>query len=752
MSEARATSTPPGTVDSPLSGLVSTTTNGRIVANNHYRRYAGRVTAEFRLNGQPDAAHKRVMYEIGRVYQNRARMCSNRAPDEMRVAQPLRTSEVLMTDLIGICKRFTATPPNFSVVDLSYVGEKLGRALAAYVQTGGLNCADIRGAAVMAIRTIATRDGPINPSLGHVMVARAVDVNVAGTFAVLTACVNGAGSTVYTDDIAVDMNNQVVLQEPVDAACALAVVNAMHILLSMYEACGQGSTIAYAIIRGLHSVASVVGHSDEGGWTRDVLRAGGFIRPYGGISVINGGFHYALPMPTLTSESTFCALCDSILLGSAGLAARADPCVEFEGRVYPTVIYATSEVRVEPGGDVAGNVQHGVDNHAQIALQGGAWSGNFISLLGSLFKTSGGAKAVEHLTRSITSCGPTPHIQHATIAPYFWIEPTTLYKEGRTSYADAHGHALLVGTLGTYAMPFFEQYTVTGDFGGTYGVGVRMRTMRTCGLVMALLDHPQNGLGNVVPKSFLEDRAMCKGGANTFEAARAAGNTLDTYHWPRQQNELAHPACFMYLGYSIGMKVQKTVYDDNNEAWVINHTPTTAELAGSIVITAVAPQRINNNALGWAGLPRGVRRARCLAAEALTNARATNIFGVQTGGEVMATGAFEPTTIFPAEGPATGPIGEANRSQGAAIARDDVAALGAQLPRVVMDGRNHLPLPRPAGGIRAEPGSGPPPPPRVDGEPGAGGGAGSGEGEGGAGSGAGAARAAGAAAPGAADP
>jgi len=289
-------------IDSPpLSGLVSGQTAGRLADDNLFRRYAGSLVGRFRINGIEETVHKRVLYEIGRVTHVKARALRNGADSFDCLSQAISTSELVMTDLVGACRRYTATPPTFTRVDLSAVGEKLGRALAAFVQFGTLTCGEIRGNRPINIRTLSMRDSPVNPALGDVMVSRSVDTVGPGVFAVLAAAINGCGSNVYTDEVMVDVNNRIVITEPTNIQCALSCVMAMHVLLSMYEDCGEGSTMAYAIMRGCHAVASVVGHSDEGGYMRDCLRSCGFMPPYGGITKVGTGMYVGLPMPTLTS-------------------------------------------------------------------------------------------------------------------------------------------------------------------------------------------------------------------------------------------------------------------------------------------------------------------------------------------------------------------------------------------------------------------------------------------------------------------
>jgi hypothetical protein len=172
----------------PLSTCLNNSTNGRLTTATMFRRYAGRLGSHFHLHGVPDSDQKNIVYNIG-VRNLNKRVIMRRSLEHNQTFQcNVNTSSTVMTDLVSLCRRFGAMSPRFQRMDLCGIGAQASRAMALYVQTGTLTCADIRAGRPIALRASANTDAPLNPSLGHVFVPRSVDELCVGAFAVILAC------------------------------------------------------------------------------------------------------------------------------------------------------------------------------------------------------------------------------------------------------------------------------------------------------------------------------------------------------------------------------------------------------------------------------------------------------------------------------------------------------------------------------------------------------------------------------------
>lgn len=626
-----------------LSGVLTNSGTGRIQAANLYRRYASGTRSSTRFQGNDVTDIKRTIWQIGRR-DGRVRPTLRRALDEnVQMIATVDTGHFVQEDLIGLCRRFGANTPSFAKMDLAGIGAHLMRSLGWYVQTGAITCAQIRGGRAVRLRCLATTDVPMSVASASIFVPRCVDEFVPGTFAVLTACANAYDCTVWTDVLEVNAANQPVIVEPTDNICALAIYSAARILVSLYDAMGCGGVMAYAMVKGAHDVASVVGHSDEGSYLRDVIRAGDFARPFGAISHSFAVGWIGLPAPTMTAESTFVSLFDSILLMSAGAAAISDPTVTIEGRSYPSIYADMTEDMVEPGAAVVGDAANSVVLTAEIALTCGGFVSLYCDQIARIFHTThaGVAKNVLRAQFNLLAGTDNRHMRYTQVAPWYWVEPTGLFTTVWSTPANLAGLGVFVGTMSEAKMCMFEKHSIAQEHTSVYAAAVSWRSYRTNPLMVVLASHVNNGLGNVVPIQFSADKALLKGGVGTFAAARTAGVDIVGYGWAPNQTTFPHPASFVYLGESIGLKIETAVFTPQL-TFVVNNVPNVRDLTGEISSIAGRPARIGNDGLNI--VDRTTRRSRSMAANALSNARTLRASGMATGGEIFGVGDFEPMT------------------------------------------------------------------------------------------------------------
>jgi hypothetical protein len=172
-----------------------------------------------------------------------------------------------------------------------------------------------------------------------VFIARGVNVELPNQAlcAVIHACA-AYDSTVVTDYLTLNpQTNEVNIPSAANAELAEGCYQALRILGGNYAQVEAGDLFAYAMVRGVHSIVTVAGHSDEGSLMRKVLRTGRFEKPYGGIASILGSY-MGFPRPANNTVAGWQNWVDSIALSSAAAVAVSDPCVVIGGRVYPTVL------------------------------------------------------------------------------------------------------------------------------------------------------------------------------------------------------------------------------------------------------------------------------------------------------------------------------------------------------------------------------------------------------------------------------
>jgi porphobilinogen deaminase len=108
-------------------------------------------------------------------------------------------------------------------------------------------------------------------------------------FCALVAAANSVGSRVVTDVLALSNdNNSPTIVRYENAQLAQGCMAGIRMIMSMMDISCAGAIGAYAITKGVHSIATVVGHTDEGSWMRTVLRQGKFCPSYGGV------FHFRI--------------------------------------------------------------------------------------------------------------------------------------------------------------------------------------------------------------------------------------------------------------------------------------------------------------------------------------------------------------------------------------------------------------------------------------------------------------------------
>jgi hypothetical protein len=461
------------------------------------------------------------------------------------------------------------------------------------------------------------------------------------TFAALVYAATGCGATVITDVVNLDpQNNRVIVNNVNGIGLVEGCYSALKLLGAQYAKNQRGDLFAYALTRGIHSEVTVVAHTDEGGYVRDVLRRDHFAIPHGGIDIGLDLFH-GLPRAAANNMLCYRQIVDSIAIATAGAVAVSDPLITVDGRLYPTIV--TSNTAVDDA-EAAPNEQ---DLRARMAgLVANVCAGfceNYIKALCYIFGVESCStphegsvsRAATHMIGCFTSLAQigTRHSNFTTMAPFFWIEPTGAV---RFVCKDLPAFDAGYGPL-AYARNAEMEFTAFEHIGNVHSDATRImadiswRSARTNAMVIHLRAHQQDGLANFIPLSMDPNslinigdaRAAIPAGQDIYGRMNAR-DSLGNYLWVQGQSWLpAGPEC-IYAG--AGMKVQiiHSAYNNANSIFELTHTPNVNELLQNVTVyMSVTPfVAIGLDNIGHED--RRVRRARTRAAHSFTNALALN--------------------------------------------------------------------------------------------------------------------------------
>nr|WAK73602.1 capsid protein [Phytophthora palustris toti-like virus 2-2] len=689
----------------PLAGAVLVPEVACPLANGKFRQYFSRLTSETKLRGRYDVANRKIVYEVGarhhgvKSWENQAPV---RAKDRPVIRQNVPTHALVKTELTDKHRRYTNFTGRFDYTDLSGMGQALGRALAIYSLTGELTWSTVSCGASLSIRALNVRTDPVSACEGSVYIPRLAAVDAAPTaFAALVAAANATGSTVVTDDVNIDDLGRTWIDSLSGAFLAKGVVYGMRVLLSMYHDMGFGPVMAYAIVSGVHSILSVVGHSDEGGVTRDAFRAVGFNASSGGVYVNQMRGYVGLPDPDDTKLESFQSLADSIALCSAALVSVSDPTVEIEGRVYPTIFSGPDF----EGHDDASKARYARESAIylanSVASEAYEFAAIYVPLLGRLFGVSGESDvAVTHLcggfseiarqlAESKPSAKPTEtarHLRGPVIAPWFWIEPTSLLGEQFSDTAACKaGFGLLTYRDVRKTYPMFEWAQNAGEGGRYQDVVHSWRSARTNAGIIHLGLHPKDGLGYITPRQCVTSSFVMTGGSSEARTKLLDSEPLSSYLWGRGQSPIPAPAEAVYTGRGIGSTfMTHDVCDYDRLRDEATRSPDLYDIQNSVVTFTVGRVECQGLA-GIMAFDRAMIRKRTQGAIALKRAREASVGCWTSTATRLQIADQEPAILSTPQDTEVPEIKAADRLFVAEVPKTRETTLSGPVPRVRLD-------------------------------------------------------------------
>jgi len=613
-----------------LSGVLGAPVGNPRVKKDEYRRYAATARTSAVLQDNSESRVVSIQYEVGRVYEHIKDALGVTTVGTASYDAMYDTHADLRDDFINLARKYSNFSSVFEITNLAGVVERLGKALACASLYDNLESSHLRSTNELTIHTLGAADAPITALTNAVFIPRLVETQMnQNIFSVLANAVAGEGSAVATDVVELDATTRRPLISSVSgSALTAAIVGSLRILGGNMAACNVGSLFGYALARGLHSVLTVVGHTDEGGFMRDVFRRGAFSPPFGGI---HSGLDVYTGIPALQTGSfnAVAAYCDAILLTTAAGVAFADPCVELRGSIFPFLSNGTtaSDPEVDPGAHLAGTDAMVARHRSQINSVMDKFGNNYAGVLGRIFGCGGGE---HHVARHLSACAisipdDNRHLKFASVTPFFWIEPTSLLPISFCPERARLAGSCSLGDVGTdVSHPLFESISPYGSCDAyASAFAVQVRSARTTPMLYHWLGNSLNGLSSVRVRQMDPMGIVQPGGSDatgTVEARLKADSSIASYLWKRGQSPFPAPGEFLNLNATLGIYVSHVSLDDDGIP-SLEHVPTTAEfLSSKVTINVSRPTGLK---VGKSNTyDASVRRARTRATRELAAANA----------------------------------------------------------------------------------------------------------------------------------
>lgn len=615
-----------------LTGALAGNSTGLIHNDQTYRRYRSGLSIGLYEHGSLNYKRRSIFYEVGRRHGRlRDALRYQHADDGIfAVDASIPINPAQAANFEGWARKFSNFAPQWEMMDLCGMVERLAKGIAAQSIFGETGTAQLRGGQELRVVALGTLDSPQTASTSSVFIPRTVDsVGNDHVFAVLVASANGEGASVTTDVLRLDpATNEPIVPAVTGVAFAQASVEALRILGANFEESGAGDLFAYALTRGIHAVTSVVSHTDEGGWFRGVLRSGCFRVPYGGI---NQGLREYPALPPLAGAGPSCVSgwVDAVALKTAALVAHCDPCVTSSGGLYPSVFISTQgEIGSSGRPEEAGTDADARAIGRQLSGDGSRFAPTYIRGLLKIFgRATNSGVAEAHFCTVLSQYmyeGVDRHLRHKTVAPYFWIEPTSLIPANfLESTAERAGFGALTTPGVETDQPYFERVREVdhGKNANFSTIAFKMRTARTSGLVAAYAGTPAE-LSGIRLYQFDEESVVLPGDHGPTNGSvsqkHLAADPISSYLWTRGQSPIPAPAEFINTQGSYAAKYKIVDWDDDFNA-TLGDIPEAWEMENHAIKWRVTvPTSLSSGPSNAAD--SDAKRARARAAVALAQA------------------------------------------------------------------------------------------------------------------------------------
>nr|UGZ04785.1 coat protein [Starmerella bacillaris totivirus 1] len=320
------------------------------IRNGAYRTYTSLTRGEATLKSQVDEYVGKTVYQVGRR-DVKFKSCVKKDSGTVKFFSSFDLPTFVTAGISKSLGRNAGFAGSITSADYTGIVYVLAAAVAHYASSGELTFNDILCGNGLKVRSVDNAEIPVGVNTSSFYMPRGVsDGTVLNVFDAIAAAVNSYGVTVYTDHIERD-GTRVTINTATNALLAQQCWLGIKVLFSIAQSVGEAGPLALALTKGVHSVMTVVGHTDEGGFMRSVLRRGDYVAPYGGVFTTPEMYrdYNGLPMPRYDQPGSFAVLIDQIALSTAAAVSVCDPTVSVNGKTFPTVISGGQTIVTDDG-------------------------------------------------------------------------------------------------------------------------------------------------------------------------------------------------------------------------------------------------------------------------------------------------------------------------------------------------------------------------------------------------------------------
>lgn len=298
------------------------------------------------------------------------------------------------------------------------------------------------------------------------------------------------GCQIFVSNATLDAGGSVIYDFPEGNHLRRALFNILRILGAVYSSVNAQARYNFLLFVGVNDYYSLVGHSDEGALFRDIIREvpKSLRCPTGVLGCVNTEYPY-LAHPENGDLLASRLILHSILLVGAATVAVSDPGTIVDGNWYPTISSFHHQRIFESGGDIAmSEEEKGVlawDHHKrnlfpQIDKFFNNWMFNFTKFLGEGITPDD--KVIGYFHDAWNTVKPrTRHIDNGVIAPFYWVEPTSLLSAGDIAKSGCpEKHWLIYGNNDNlkHSIPAFEEGVKVGVAGALNCLSLKYSGLR----------------------------------------------------------------------------------------------------------------------------------------------------------------------------------------------------------------------------------------------------------------------------------
>jgi len=506
-----------------------------------------------------------------------------------QLGQTVMNTTDLANNFVTVARKYSNFNADFRSFDLAALVEQLAAGIMTFNHFGVLPSKALAGGCPLKVMPLQEHDVRVAPSHNSIFIPALFTTNMRpAALSAIILCSAAVGSTIVTDTVQLDMvSRRPIITVYENAELAQGCVAALQYLGAQYEACGAGDVFALATTRGFNRVASVVGQSDEGSFIRHVLRCNAYVSSYGGICTDVPPLS-TLPTPLDDNVGSFRVIFDSIMLLIAATVAESDPGVIVNNKIVPFVSCCEKDTPESEFGNIHMNALRSVS---------AAFSKRYVSNLNIVYglqQNSGIAATFMNSLFSDHSLAKDRHLQYRVIAPFYWIENTSIIPQDMLdSIVDKSVSSAFASNSTMRYEPMFGDAKVVTKWLDEYIITMRFTNMRSIAGMRWLGMRERDGLTQIRFAQCDPGHINCAGpdyDRSKMQDEEERGLvSLQDIRWRSRDNNVPKPAEGLYTGEGVSFNIIWTKHPSEPHrdmmGYELTALPSDDELSNSVVGT-----------------------------------------------------------------------------------------------------------------------------------------------------------------------